>query len=154
MIHYNDGIISAMASQITSLTIVYSRRRSKKTSKLSVTGLFWGIHRWPMNCPHKGPVTRKMFPFDDVIMIRTSRSPGYFCDGDGIHWLPLPLWSHISWHLQSQRTDTIIEITRRTGCSDHDDVIKWKHFPSLETIYGKASGMLKKYSGCLAIYGF
>ena len=27
-----------------------------------------GIHRWPMNSPHKGPVTRKMLPFDDVIM--------------------------------------------------------------------------------------
>ena len=27
-----------------------------------------GIHRWPENSPHKGPVTRKMFPFDDVIM--------------------------------------------------------------------------------------
>ena len=28
----------------------------------------WGIHRWPMNSPHKRPVTRKRFPFDDVIM--------------------------------------------------------------------------------------
>ena len=28
----------------------------------------WGIHRWSVNSPHKGPVTRKMFPFDDVIM--------------------------------------------------------------------------------------
>ena len=28
-----------------------------------------GIHRWPVNSPHKGPVTRKMFPFDDVIML-------------------------------------------------------------------------------------
>ena len=27
-----------------------------------------GIHRWPVNSPHKGPVTRKMFIFDDVIM--------------------------------------------------------------------------------------
>ena len=27
-----------------------------------------GIHRWPVNSPHKGPVTRKMFPFGDVIM--------------------------------------------------------------------------------------
>ena len=27
-----------------------------------------GIHRWPVNSPHKGPVTRKMFPFEDVIM--------------------------------------------------------------------------------------
>ena len=37
------------------------RRRSKKTSKLRVTGLC-------VNSPHKWPVTRKMFPFDDVIM--------------------------------------------------------------------------------------
>ena len=54
--------MSAMASQISSLMIVYStiysRRRSMKTSKL------W----WPVNSPHKWPVTRKMFPFDDVIM--------------------------------------------------------------------------------------
>ena len=27
-----------------------------------------GINRWPVISPHKGPVTRKMFPFDDVIM--------------------------------------------------------------------------------------
>ena len=46
----------------------FSRRRSKKTSKLRVTGLCAGIHRGPMNYPHKGPVTWKMFPFDDVIM--------------------------------------------------------------------------------------
>ena len=44
------------------------RRRSKKTSKLRVTGLWRGIHRWPVNYPHKWPVTRKMFPFDGVIM--------------------------------------------------------------------------------------
>ena len=44
------------------------RRRSKKTSKLRVTGLCGGIHQWPVNSPHKWPVTRKMFPFDDVIM--------------------------------------------------------------------------------------
>ena len=54
-----------MASQITSLTSVYSTvyptRRSKKTSKLRVTGLCEGNS-------HKGPVTRERFPFDDVIM--------------------------------------------------------------------------------------
>ena len=48
--------------------------RSKKTSKPRATGLFLrGIHRWPMNSPHKGPVRRKMFPFDDVIMYTDSR---------------------------------------------------------------------------------
>ena len=42
------------------------RRRSKKTSKLRVTGICEGNS--PVNSPHKWPVTRKMFPFDDVIM--------------------------------------------------------------------------------------
>ena len=35
----------------------------------------WGIHRGPVNSPHKGPVTRKMFPFDDVIMYSSIKSP-------------------------------------------------------------------------------
>ena len=35
------------------------RRRSKKTSKLRVTGLCEGINRWPVDSPHKGPVTGK-----------------------------------------------------------------------------------------------
>ena len=45
------------------------RRRSKKTSKPRVAGLCAGNSPWPVNSPHKGPVTRKMFPFDDVITI-------------------------------------------------------------------------------------
>ena len=44
------------------------RRRSKKTPKLRITGLCAGNSPGPVNSPHKGPVTRKMFPFDDVIM--------------------------------------------------------------------------------------
>ena len=69
--HYNDVKMGSMASQITSLTIVHStvlfRRRSKKTSKLRVTGLCSGNS--PVNSPHKRTVTRKMFPFDDVILV-------------------------------------------------------------------------------------
>ena len=61
-----------MASQITSLTIVYltvySGRDQRKHQKLRVTDLVWGIHRWPVNSPHKGPVMQKMSPSDDVIM--------------------------------------------------------------------------------------
>ena len=45
------------------------RRRSKETLKLRVTGLCVGNSPGPVNSPHKGPVTRKMFPFDDVIMM-------------------------------------------------------------------------------------
>ena len=49
------------------------RRRSKKTSKLR------GIHRGPVNSPHKWPVTRKMFPFDDVIMLQDHKQPSTQC---------------------------------------------------------------------------
>ena len=48
------------------------RRTSKKTPKLRVTGLCVGNSPGPVNSPHKGPVTRKMFPFDDVIMMTTA----------------------------------------------------------------------------------
>ena len=46
------------------------RRRSKNTSKLCVTDLCAGNSPGPVNSPHNGPVTRKMFPFDDVIMAK------------------------------------------------------------------------------------
>ena len=71
-LHYCDVIMTTMASLITSLTVVTQRlfrRRSKKTSKLRVTGFCVGNSPWPVNSLHKGPVTRKMFPFDDVTML-------------------------------------------------------------------------------------
>ena len=65
--------MDAMASQITNLTIVYStvcsvtnQRKHQSSASLAFVR---GIHRWPVNSPHKWSVTRKMFPFDDVIMI-------------------------------------------------------------------------------------
>ena len=64
--------LDTIGSQITSLTIVYSAVYSdadqiEHQSPASLA-FVWGIHRWPVNSPHKGPVTRKMFPFDDVII--------------------------------------------------------------------------------------
>ena len=44
------------------------RRRSTKTSTLRVTGLCAGNSPGTGEFPHKGPVTRKMFPFNDVII--------------------------------------------------------------------------------------
>ena len=64
--------MGAMASQITSLTIVYSTVYSgadqRKHQSPASLAFVLGIHREPVNSPHKWPVTRKMFPFDDVIM--------------------------------------------------------------------------------------
>ena len=78
-IHCIDVIMTTMASQITSLTVVYSIAYSdadqrKHQSSASLT-FVRGIHRGPVNSPHKGPVTRKMFPFDDVIMYKSCFSP-------------------------------------------------------------------------------
>ena len=64
--------MDTMASQITSLTIVYltvySDADQRKHQSSASLAFVRGIHRWPVISPHKWPVTRKMFPFDDVIM--------------------------------------------------------------------------------------
>ena len=71
--HYIAVIMGTMASQITSLAIVYSTVYSgadqRKHQSSASLAFVWGIHRGPVNSPHKWPVTRKMFPFDDVIMV-------------------------------------------------------------------------------------
>ena len=92
--HYDDVIMSAMASQITSLPIVYSTvysgaNQSEHQSSASLA-FVWGIHRGPVNSPHKWPVTRKMFQFDDVIKKNASANG---C----IHHLNLYLWCCFSF---------------------------------------------------------
>ena len=71
------------------------RRRSQETSKLYVTGFNGGIHRWLVNCPHEGPVTRERFPFDDVIMI-TSRSCSMLAR-TGPFVKPQQFWNSLGW---------------------------------------------------------
>ena len=75
ILHYNDVIMSAMASQITGTgvsmvnpTVCSGADQRKHQSSVSLA-FVRGTHRWPVNSPNKGPVTRKMFPFDDVIML-------------------------------------------------------------------------------------
>ena len=77
--HYGDVIMGTMVSQITSLTIVYSTVYSgadqRKHQSPASLAFVWGIHRGSVNSPHKWPVTRKMFSFDDVIMYWNHRNP-------------------------------------------------------------------------------
>ena len=70
--HYIDVIMSAMASQTTGVSIICStvcsgadQRKHQSSASLAFVRR---LHRWPMDSHHKGPVMRKMFPFDDVIM--------------------------------------------------------------------------------------
>ena len=77
-IHYSDVIMGAIKSQITSLTsvysIVYSDADQRKHQSSASLAFVRGIHRGPVNSPHKWTVTRKMFSFDDVIMRSGFRS--------------------------------------------------------------------------------
>ena len=79
--HYSDVIMGATASQITSLptvfSTVYSDADQRKHQSSVSLAFVRGIHRGPVKSPHKWPVMRKMFPFDDVIMITRS-----FCEED------------------------------------------------------------------------
>ena len=75
---YSDVIMSAMASEITSLTIVYAtvysgadQRKHQSSASLAFVR---EIHRGPVKSPPIWPVTRKLFPFDDVIMTDLWRS--------------------------------------------------------------------------------
>ena len=77
LFHYGDVIMGEMASRITSLTIVYltvywgaDQRKHQSSASLAFVR---GIHRWPVNSLHTWPVTRKKFPFDDVIMFFPSK---------------------------------------------------------------------------------
>ena len=87
----------------------FIRRRSKKRSKLRVTGLC------AVNSPHKGPVTRKKFPFDDVIM--------YPC-------CPIALF-HSRYETTKPYLKGIFDIVRvlLARAINHDNVIKRKNFP-------------------------
>ena len=71
--HYCNVIVVAMASQITSFanvySIVYSGADQRKHQSSTLLVFVRGIHRWQVDSTHKGPVTQKMFPFDDVIMV-------------------------------------------------------------------------------------
>ena len=63
--HYSDVMMGAMASRITSFTIVYSAVYSsadeRQHQSFASLAFVSGLHRWPVNSAHKWPVTRKCF---------------------------------------------------------------------------------------------
>ena len=71
--HHGDVILGSVASQITSLTIgystVYSDADQRKHQSSASLAFERGIHQEPVNSLHKWPVMRKIFLFDDVIMV-------------------------------------------------------------------------------------
>ena len=72
-IHYSDVIISATASEVTTVSIVCSTVCSETDQRIQQSSaplaFMKGIHRWQVYSPHKRPVARKSLSFHDVIMI-------------------------------------------------------------------------------------
>ena len=122
-IHYDDVIMGAIASQITSLAIVYStvysdadQRKHQNSASLAFVR---GIHRGPENSPHKWAVTRKMFPFDDVIM---SSAPVIINVHDGmLVWMCIHKdgnkWLYWKLSLRLLPLQTVTKIRQHDGVS-------------------------------------
>ena len=91
--------MDTMASHITSLMIVcstvYSGADQRKYQNSASLAFARAIHRWPENSPYKGPVTRKIFLFDDVIMLRKIKD--YVC----------------LWEMEVQNTQVNLKATER-----------------------------------------
>ena len=68
-----------MASQITSLTIVYSIVYSGAHHRKHQSSASLPFDRWSLNSPYKWPLTRKRFSFDDVIMMARSAQFSKYC---------------------------------------------------------------------------
>ena len=67
-VKYQRNLYQLYHIAISYVSVTDKSMNGKKTLKLRVIGLCEGNSPGPVNSPHKGPVTRKMIPFDDVIM--------------------------------------------------------------------------------------
>ena len=125
--HYNDLIMGAIASQITSLTIVYSivhsdvdQRKHQSSASLAFVR---GIHRGPVNSLHKWPVTRKMFPVDDITMFGAAKNryvnQSWFVVmlSVGSSWTNFcTIWIHMQWFPEYIRPQHQEGYIRRCAC--------------------------------------
>ena len=124
--------MSQTASQITSLTIIYSivysgtdQRKHQSSASLAFVR---GIHQGPANYPHKWPVTRKMFPFDDVIMF-------WYCQ----------VFGHLIGTVKNIQHD----FTFKTNVKlNHSRLVGTQHFHYLWGVIFNTSGELGQYHGC------
>ena len=89
--HHNDVIIGTMASQITSLLIVYSTAYSAADERKYQSSALLAYEQRIHWSPHKRPVARKMYPFDDVIMLTAHQVQVQ----DLVVQSPLITWSNI-----------------------------------------------------------
>ena len=116
------------------LNRLFGRRLIRKHQSSASLALVRGIHRWPVNSPHKWPVTRKMFPFDDVIMwvktIANDAMGPWMCRIKVVSfhgkWLQLRALSPW-WHHQMETFSALLSI-----CAENSPITG--EFPSSRTV--------------------
>ena len=141
-LHYTDVTMGSIASQITSLNIVYSAVYSgayqRKHQSSALLAIVRGIHRGPVNSPHKWPVTQKMFPFDDVFMSGSIFKIS-FGSGDALYCL-------FSVRFFSLTNDYSLAIrTSWTWLSDLWEMFKENVSENVHQMMGILSGALFQY---------
>ena len=105
------------------------RRGSKKTSKLRVTGLCVGNSPGPVNSPHKGPVTRKMFPFEDVIMmliLETQLKKGERISIKGYRFIHKPRTNNKGGSVRIVLAEKLAQHVTEDNSTEHHDQIEMK----------------------------
>ena len=136
--HYNDVIMGAIASQITSLTIDcllnrLFRCRSNKTS-LRVTGLCAGNSPGTGKFLHKWPATRKIFPFDDVIMDNINMQVPSYCPTTALLTFQSPYLAVGSAYINSLIPAWITSIRllkpSKPWVTTSPGIILWSYIPS------------------------
>ena len=142
--HYGDVILGTMASQITSLTIVYltvysgaDQRYHQSSASLAFVR---GILRGPVNSPHKWLVTWKMFLFDDVIMwiiYQTPQKWPYFVNA---------LWSSdaIGWH-KTGSTLTQVMACCLTALNHYQSMVTNLQLGFMEFTWGQFQGKCSRH---------
>ena len=127
--------MGAIASQITIVySSVYSDADQRKHESFALLAFVRGIHRWPVNSPHKGLVTRKCSQLMTSSWWQRSSWPRV---GDG-RGLPLIIVPDI---MAPDRFRQILEtILLPRHFVKYDDVIKWKHFPPTGHLCGEFTG--------------
>ena len=140
--NFSDVIMKAMASQITSVSMVCftvcsgaDQRNHQSSASLAFV---MGMHRWPVNSPHKGPVTRKMFPLRDVIMVKVALAFGHYLPAKIPQFLPLS--ENVCWLYLIQYC--MLKYAIRQISTDR---INWQRsFISLPWFYIRCSNLINR----------
>ena len=148
-IHHSDVTMGAIASQINSLTSVYStvysdadQREHQSSASLAFVH---GIHRWLVNSLQKWPVLRIMFPFDDVIMqMMLVTQPWIIWLNKFIwrwwnHWTNIIKQNRLHMYCRCTALDTYLFISVRFGltCQFHPKFMERLHRKSTIKKMGK-----------------